>query len=64
MKKLTTTMLLLIALISTGIWYEVSRETMKSSKEINNYKLITLLSAGTLLAIPLTISLFYNLPFH
>ncbi len=57
-------MLLLIALISTGIWYEVSRETMKSSKEINNYKLITLLSAGTLLAIPLTISLFYTLPFH
>ncbi|OZT13368.1 hypothetical protein CHN50_06160 [Priestia aryabhattai] len=61
---MTTTMLFLIALVSTAIWYEVSRETMKPSKEINNYKLITLLSAGTLLAVTLTVSLFQNLPFY
>ncbi|MDT2045581.1 hypothetical protein [Priestia flexa] len=61
---MTTTMLFLIALVSTAIWYEVSRETMKPSKEINNYKLITLLPTGTLLAVPLTVSLFQNLPFY
>ncbi|WP_077297566.1 hypothetical protein [Virgibacillus pantothenticus] len=53
----------LLAIVSFMIWIVVSREAVKPSKEINWRKMITLLSAGSLSAFVITISLFQNLPF-
>lgn len=58
-------LLLLIAIVSIVIWSTLSRELVKSSevknKQKNRRKVITLMSAGTLSTIILTISLFQNL---
>ncbi|XKB99592.1 hypothetical protein AB3U99_10985 [Niallia sp. JL1B1071] len=58
-------LLLLIAIVSIVIWSTLSRELVKSSEVKNNQKnrrkVITLMSAGTLSTIILTISLFQNL---
>ncbi|WP_414630339.1 hypothetical protein [Bacillus sp. 522_BSPC] len=57
-------MLLLIAIVSIVIWSTLSRELVKTSEEKNKLKnkrkVITLMSAGTLSTIILTISLFQN----
>ncbi|MBZ9536212.1 hypothetical protein KGR20_18725 [Cytobacillus oceanisediminis] len=57
--------LLLIAIVSIVIWSTLSRDLVKSSevknKQKNRRKVITLMSAGTLSTIILTISLFQNL---
>ncbi|HEO8418510.1 MAG: hypothetical protein ABTA16_15260 [Niallia sp.] len=57
--------LLLIAIVSIVIWSTLSRELVKPSevknKQKNRRKVITLMSAGTLSTIILTISLFQNL---
>ncbi|MCF2648999.1 hypothetical protein I6E62_13145 [Niallia circulans] len=57
-------LLLLIAIVSIVIWSTLSRELVKTSEEKNKLKnkrkVITLMSAGTLSTIILTISLFQN----
>ncbi|MEQ2467751.1 hypothetical protein [Niallia hominis] len=57
--------LLLIAIVSIVIWSTLSRELVKPSevknKQKNRRKVITLMSAGTLSTIILTIFLFQNL---
>ncbi|WP_066309558.1 hypothetical protein [Bacillus sp. FJAT-29814] len=53
----------IVAIVSFVIWIAVSREAVKPSKEINWRKMITLLFAGTLSALVITISLFQSLPF-
>lgn len=53
----------IVAIVSTLIWIAVSREVVKSPKEINWQKVVTLLFAGSLSTIVITISLFQNLPF-
>lgn len=50
--------LIILAIVSTMIWITVSKEATKPTKEVNKRKMITLLSAGTLSAILLTVSLF------
>ncbi|MGN8842461.1 hypothetical protein ACTNDN_06495 [Niallia sp. HCP3S3_B10] len=60
-------LLLLIAIVSIVIWCTLSRELVKTSEEKNKLKnkrkVITLMSAGTLSTIILTISLFQNFQF-
>ncbi|MFC2946937.1 hypothetical protein [Virgibacillus sediminis] len=53
----------IVAIVSAVIWIAVSKEAVKPSKEINWRKMITLLSAGALSALVITISLFQSLPF-
>ncbi|MEK4521941.1 hypothetical protein MKX96_09985 [Psychrobacillus sp. FSL W7-1493] len=53
----------IISIVSVVIWIVVSQEAVKPSKEINWWKMISLLSVGTVLALGLTISLFQSLPF-
>lgn len=57
----------IVATASIAVWSAVSRELVKSSeeknKEKNRQKIITLMSAGTLSTIVLTISLFQNIQF-
>ena len=53
----------IISIVSVVIWIVVSQEAVKPSKEINWWKMISLLSVGTLLVLGLTISLFQSLPF-
>ena len=53
----------IVAIVSVMIWLAVSREAEKPSKEINWRKMITLLSAGSLSALVITISLFQSLAF-
>lgn len=53
----------IISIVSVMIWIVVSQEAVKPSKEINWWKMISLLSVGTVLALGLTISLFQSLPF-
>ena len=53
----------IISIVSVMIWIVVSQEAVKPSKEINWWKMISLLSVGTLLVLGLTISLFQSLPF-
>lgn len=64
---MSTEIISLVALVSIVIWSAVSRELIKSSKEKNKEKngrkIITLMSAGTLLTLVLTISLFQNIQF-
>lgn len=55
--------LIILAIVSTAIWIAVSKEAIKPTKEVNRRKMITLLSAGTLTAIILTVSLFQHLLF-
>jgi len=59
--------LLIVAIASIVLWGNVSRELTKSSEEQNQGKnrgkIITLISAGTLSTIMLTISLFQNIQF-
>ncbi|MCY8518633.1 hypothetical protein [Bacillus atrophaeus] len=58
----------IISIVSIVIWSAVSRELVKSSKENgkvkNGRKIITLMSAGTLSTLLLTISLFQNIQFE
>ncbi|WP_430743178.1 hypothetical protein [Bacillus atrophaeus] len=57
----------IMSIVSIVIWIAVSRELVKSSKENgkvkNARKIITLMSAGTLSTLLLTISLFQNIQF-
>lgn len=53
----------IFAIVSAVIWIAVPPEAVKTSKEIKWRKMITLLSAGSLSALVLTISLFQSLPF-
>lgn len=55
--------LIILAIVSIMIWITVSKEATKPTKEVNKRKMITLLSAGTLSAILLTVSLFQHLLF-
>lgn len=52
-----------ISIATMLIWVAVSREAVKPSKEVNWRKTITLMSAGSLFTLVLTISLFQNIPF-
>lgn len=52
-----------LVVVSIAIWIMVSREAVKPSKEINWRKMITLLSAGTLSTLVITITLVQNIQF-
>ena len=60
---MTNEALIVLDIISMVIWIAVSKEATKPTKEVNKRKMITLLSAGTLSAILLTVSLFQHLLF-
>ncbi|ATO28869.1 hypothetical protein [Bacillus atrophaeus] len=64
---MSTDIISIVAIVSIVIWSAVSRELVKSSKENgkvkNGRKIITLMSAGTLSTLLLTISLFQNIQF-
>ncbi|WP_099157221.1 hypothetical protein [Virgibacillus ndiopensis] len=64
---MSTDVISIVALVSMVIWGAVSQELVKSSEEKNEEKngrkLITLMSAGSLLTLVLTISLFQNIQF-
>lgn len=60
---MTTDVMTIAAIISIIIWIAVSRELVKTPKEKNGLKIITLMSAGTLSTVILTISLFQNIQF-
>ncbi|QII49312.1 hypothetical protein G3M81_11420 [Bacillus paralicheniformis] len=60
---MSTSVVTIIAIFSVVIWIAVSREVVKPTKMINRRKMITLLSAGTLSTLIITISLFQNLSF-
>ncbi|MCR1836230.1 hypothetical protein NSA56_18020 [Oceanobacillus caeni] len=47
----------ILVIVSMAIWITVTREAEKPSKEINWWKMITLLSAGSLSALVTTITL-------
>lgn len=53
----------ILVVVSMAIWIMVSREAVKPSKEINWRKMITLLSAGTLSTLVITITLVQNIQF-
>ncbi|MBM7578173.1 hypothetical protein JOD21_000830 [Jeotgalibacillus terrae] len=53
----------IIALIASAIWIVLILEFLKPEKTHNNRKIITLTSAGSLLTLVLTISLFQNINF-
>ncbi|MCM3770312.1 MULTISPECIES: hypothetical protein [Priestia] len=55
--------LLILAIASIVIWSGVSQEIVKSPKEKNKEKIITLMSAGTLSTVILTVLLFQNIRF-
>jgi len=59
---MSTDVLTIVIIFSTVIWFAVSRETVKPSKEINWRKTIPLMSIGTLLTLVLTIQAFQNIP--
>lgn len=60
---MSTGVISIVAIVSTFLWIAVSRELAKSSKEKNGRKIITLMSAGCLATLILTISLFQNIQF-
>lgn len=60
---MTTDVMTIAAIISIVIWIAVSRELVKTRKEKNGLKIITLMSAGTLSTVILTISLFQKIQF-
>lgn len=53
----------IVVLLSVIIWFAVSREASKPSREIKWRKMIVLLSAGSLTTLIIIISLFQSLPF-
>ncbi|MFC7321455.1 hypothetical protein [Halobacillus campisalis] len=53
--------LFILVILSMAIWVTVSKEALKPSKEINRWKMITLLSAGSLSTLFITITLFQSL---
>ncbi|MDW0118626.1 hypothetical protein QTL97_17005 [Sporosarcina thermotolerans] len=53
----------ILVIVSMAIWIAVSHEAVKPSKEIKWGKMITLLSAGSLSALVITITLIQSLPF-
>ncbi|MFK3958851.1 hypothetical protein [Guptibacillus hwajinpoensis] len=53
----------ILVIVSMAIWVTVSREAVKPSKEINWWKMITLLSAGSLSTLVITLTLFQSLSF-
>ena len=61
--SMTTNVMTIAAIISIVIWIAVSRELVKTPKEKNGLKIITLMSAGTLSTVILTISLFQKIQF-
>ena len=54
-------MIFILVLVSMAIWVKVSKEAVKPSKEINWWKMVTLLSAGSLSTLFLTLSLFQGM---
>ncbi|MEC5425752.1 hypothetical protein QGM71_19980 [Virgibacillus sp. C22-A2] len=58
---MSTDIITIVAIVSIVIWIAVFRELVKSSKEKNGRKIITLISAGSLSTLILTISLFQNI---
>ncbi|WNV81522.1 hypothetical protein RUL31_09740 [Bacillus atrophaeus] len=64
---MSTDIMSIVSIVSIVLWSAVSRELVKSSKENgkvkNGRKIITLMSAGTLSTLLLTISLFQNIQF-
>ncbi|GIN73138.1 hypothetical protein J14TS2_36130 [Bacillus sp. J14TS2] len=52
----------IVAIISIVIWIAISRELVKPSKETNGRKIITLMSAGSLSILIMTIPFFQNIP--
>ncbi|ALC80198.1 MULTISPECIES: hypothetical protein [Bacillus] len=60
---MSTDVITIVAIVSIVIWIAVSRELVKSSKETNRRKIITLMFAGSLSTLILTISLFQNIQF-
>ncbi|RRN71267.1 hypothetical protein EI200_11150 [Peribacillus simplex] len=53
----------IVAIVSIVLWIAVSKELEKSSKEKNRWKVMTLMFAGLLSTLILTISLFQNIQF-
>ncbi|MED4475301.1 hypothetical protein [Oceanobacillus caeni] len=53
----------ILVIVSMAIWITVSRESVKSSKEINWRKMITLLFAGSLSTLVIIIMHFQSLLF-
>ncbi len=53
----------IISLITFVIWFVAIQEFLKPEKNQSNRKIITLTSAGSLLTLVLTISLFQNFNF-
>jgi len=53
--------ILMIALLSIAIWYVAIQEFSKPEKKQSSRKIVTLTSAGTLLTVILTVSLFQDL---
>ncbi|RWZ60637.1 hypothetical protein EQV77_04905 [Halobacillus fulvus] len=53
--------LFILVIVSMAIWVAVSKEAIKPSKEINRWKMITLMSAGSVSTLFITITLFQNL---
>lgn len=51
----------IIAFLSFAIWYVAIQEFLKPEKNQDNRKIITLTSAGTLLTVILTFSLFQDM---
>lgn len=51
----------ILVLVSMAIWVTVSREAVKPPKEINWWKMITLLSAGSLSTLVITLTLFQGM---
>ncbi|UOQ45771.1 hypothetical protein MUN89_07530 [Halobacillus salinarum] len=53
--------LFLLVIVSMATWVTVSIEVVKPAKEINRRKMITLLTAGSLSTLFITITLFQSL---
>lgn len=53
----------ILALLTVGIWFVAIQEFLKPEKTQSNRKIVTLTSAGSLLTLVLTISLFQNFNF-
>lgn len=58
---MSTNVITIVAIVSIVLWIAVSLELTKSSKEKNGRRIITLMSAGSLSTLILTISLFQNI---
>ena len=60
---MSTGVITIAAIVSIVIWIAVSRELVKSSKEKNGRKIITLMFAGSLSTLILIVSFFQNIEF-